>query len=85
MSETSKECDIHNLLDNLKNDGAFDCEHSRSSVKDYFKGQCDAIESVTKQVHKLLECINIAKNEFVEILNHVESFSDNECDHKTEH
>ncbi len=85
MSEDSIECEIEDLLNNLKNDGAFDCEHSRDSVKDYFKGQCDAIESITKQVHKLLECINLAKNEFIEILKHVESFENTDCEHNTEH
>jgi len=79
------ECEIEHLLDNLKNDGAFDCEHSRASVKDYFKGQCDAIESITQQIHKLIECISLAKDNFTEIINHADSFKKTSCDHNTEH
>ena len=82
------ECDIENLLDNLKKDGAFDCEHSKKSVKDYFKGQCDAIESITQQIHKLIECIQQARSKFVEILNHAQTLDELEkapCKHNTEH
>lgn len=84
-TESDTECDIDNLLENMKNDGSFDCVHSRESIKDYFKGQCDAIESITAQVHKLIICIQQARSKFIEILNHAQSFEDKPVCDKTEH
>lgn len=80
-----KDCNIENLYEHLKNDGAFDCEHSRQAVKQYFKGQVDSITSITKNIENLLDLIHEAQSKFIEIIKHAESFKDAEnpiCEHE---
>lgn len=82
------EIEIHNLMEHLRSDGAFDCEHSCESVKQYFKGQVDSITSITKNIHNLLELILEAQSKFVEIIKYAESVNDaanQVCNHKTEY
>jgi len=82
------EVEIDNLMEHLKADGAFDCEHSCESVKQYFKGQIDSITSITKNIHNLLELILETQSKFIEIVKYAESVNDaknQQCDHNTEH
>ncbi len=67
------------LLRNLKDDGAFDCENRRSNVINYFQGQIHALESIKIQIAKLTDFLDLVKNDFTQVVTYTECFD------KTEH
>lgn len=76
--------DVHSseeMIKNLEKDGAFECEHSRKSVYDYFNGQVDAIESINNNLLQLLELINKTKTMFISVMQHTKNIDSN-CEHE---